>query len=270
MRITDLLSASRMRLHVAVADKQDALDQLIALTRQDGLLADPDAFRRAVLEREEQVSTAIQEGIAVPHGRGDSVRRTGLAVMTLNRGVDWGAMDGQPSDLLFLIAATEDGAGYMEILSRLMSLLMDREFQRELRSATTPEAFLAAVDKAEQARFGEEKKEADSFRILAVTACPTGIAHTYMAAEALEQAAAHLGVTIKVETRGSGGVQNRLTDEEIAAADGIILAVDRTVDEDRFAGKPVLKVPVADGVHRAEELIQTVLDKRGRELEART
>lgn len=260
MRITDLLSASRMRLHVAVADKQDALDQLIALTRQDGLLADPDAFRRAVLEREEQVSTAIQEGIAVPHGRGDSVRRTGLAVMTLNRGVDWGAMDGQPSDLLFLIAATEDGAGYMEILSRLMSLLMDREFQRELRSATTPEAFLAAVDKAEQARFGEEKKEADSFRILAVTACPTGIAHTYMAAEALEQAAAHLGVTIKVETRGSGGVQNRLTDEEIAAADGIILAVDRTVDEDRFAGKPVLKVPVADGVHRAEELIQTVLD----------
>ena len=135
MQITDLLSASRMRLHVAVADKQDALDQLIALTRQDGLLTDSDAFRRAVLEREEQVSTAIQEGIAVPHGRGASVRRTGLAVMTLNRGVEWGAMDGQPSDLLFLIAATEDGTSYMEILSRLMSLLMDREFQKQLRAA---------------------------------------------------------------------------------------------------------------------------------------
>ncbi len=260
MRITDLLSASRMRLHVAVADKQDALDQLIALIRQDGLLADPDAFRRAVLEREEQVSTAIQEGIAVPHGRGKSVRRTGLAVMTLNRGVEWGAMDGQPSDLLFLIAATEDGTSYMEILSRLMSLLMDREFQQELRSAATPEAFLAAVDRAEQARFGQEKKPQGCCRILAVTACPTGIAHTYMAAEALEQAAAHLGVSIQVETQGSGGVQNRLTEEEIAAADGIILAVDRAVDTRRFSGKPVLQVPVADGVYRAEELIQTVLD----------
>ena len=262
MQITDLLSASRMRLHVAVADKQDALDQLIALTRQDGLLTDSDAFRRAVLEREEQVSTAIQEGIAVPHGRGASVRRTGLAVMTLNRGVEWGAMDGQPSDLLFLIAATEDGTSYMEILSRLMSLLMDREFQKQLRAAATPQEFLDAVDKAEQARFGEEKPKEDAPRILAVTACPTGIAHTYMAAEALEQAASHLGVTIKVETRGSAGVQNRLTAEDIETADGIILAVDRTVDEDRFAGKPVLKVPVADGVHRPAELIQTVLDGR--------
>lgn len=257
MRITDLLSASRMQLHTAAADKQDALDRLIALQRQDGLLADPDAYRRAVLEREEQVSTAIQEGIAVPHGRGPAVRRTGLAVMTLNRGVDWGAMDGQPSDLLFLIAAAEDGAAYMEILSRLMSLLMDRQFQSELRAAATPREFLAAVDRAEQARFGPPQPAA--FRVLAVTACPTGIAHTYMAAEALEQAAARLGVRIKVETRGSAGVQNRLTSEEIAAAEGIILAADVDVDPARFAGKPVLSVPVADGVHRPEALIQAVL-----------
>ena len=258
MRITDLLHASRMQLHTAAADKQDALDRLIALQRQDGLLADPDAFRRTVLEREEKVSTAIQEGIAVPHGRGPSVRRTGLAVMTLNQGVDWGAMDGQPSDLLFLIAATEDGAAYMEILSRLMSLLMDRQFQGELRAARTPREFLAAVDKAEQARFGPEE-EPSAPQVLAVTACPTGIAHTYMAAEALEQAAARLGVRIKVETRGSAGVQNRLTAEELAAAAGVILAADVAVDRARFAGRPVLAVPVAAGVHRPEDLIQAVL-----------
>ena len=274
MRITDLLNPQSVRLGAAAADKAAAIDTLIALQEKGGHLADKAAYREAILAREGQGSTAIEAGIAVPHAKSEAVKTPGLAAMTLAEGVDYGAADKQPSDLFFMIAAPLDGNLHLEILSRLMVLLMDPGFAAKLRGAKTPEAFLAAIDEAEAAKYGEEclpkvqpakaaapapaAAQAQGYRILAVTACPTGIAHTYMAAEALEKAGKELGLPVKAETNGSGGAKNVLTADEIAAADGIIVAADKNVDTARFHGKPVLFVPVSDGIHKPAELIKQI------------
>ena len=265
MRIIDLLKADAIALNASVSTKDEAIDKMVALHAGAGNLNDAETYKGAILARESQSSTAIGEGIAVPHAKSDSVKVPGLAAITVPGGVDYGAPDGMPSDILFMIAAPLDGDLHLEILSRLMVMLMDPAFCAKLRAAKTPAKYLAIIDKAEAEKYPEEPvvKEAPKtgYQILAVTACPTGIAHTYMAAEALEKAAEKMGVTIKVETDGSGGAKNVLTKEEIANCDGIICAVDRNVEMARFDGKPVYKTAVSNGINKPEELINTILNK---------
>ena len=267
MRIIDLLSEDRILLGASAQTKEQAIDQMVELQAKSGSLKDKEGYKQAILAREQMSSTAIEAGIAVPHAKSDTVTAPSLCAMTLEKGVDYGAMDGQPSDLFFMIAAPVDGDLHLEILSHLMVLLMDPAFVAALRGAKSPKELIAAIDRFEKEKYPEEaaatvaataapKKE--GFQVLAVTACPTGIAHTYMAAEALEKAGAELGVTVKVETNGSGGVKNRLTAEEIANADGIIVAADKNVETARFAGKKVIFVPVSDGIHKAAELIRKI------------
>ena len=266
MRIIDLLKAEAIALNASVSTKDEAIDKMVALHAGVGNLNDAETYKGAILARESQSSTAIGEGIAVPHAKSDSVKVPGLAAITVPGGVDYGAPDGKPSDILFMIAAPLDGDLHLEILSRLMVMLMDPAFCAKLRAAKTPAEFLAIIDKAEAEKYPEEPvvKEAPKtgYQILAVTACPTGIAHTYMAAEALEKAAEKMGVTIKVETDGSGGAKNVLTKEEIANCAGIICAVDRNVEMARFDGKPVYKTAVSDGINKPEELINKILNKQ--------
>ena len=264
LRITDLLQAQGILLGAAPADKAAAVELLVSLQSVQGNLSNPAQFRQALMEREARSSTAIGSGIAVPHARSAAVIRPGLSAITAPGGVDWGAPDGSPSRLIFLIAAPEGEDGlHLELLSRLMRLLMREEFRAQLMAAATPAAFRAAIDRAEQAEFPEDfppHGDQPMPRVLAVTACPTGIAHTYMAAEALEQAARDMGCPIQVETNGASGAARVLTPEEIAACDGIIVAADREVDMARFDGRPVLRVPVAAGISRPAALIQAVLD----------
>lgn len=266
MRIIDLLSTDRIALGAQVSDKEQAIDKLVELQMAGGCIADREAYRKAILAREEMSSTAIEQGIAVPHAKSDAVSAPSLAAMTLTQGVDYGAMDGQPSDLFFMIAAPLNGDLHLEILSRLMVLLMDTEFVKALRSAADAQQFMAVIDRFEKEKYpqevgGTEQKpveEKAGYRVLAVTACPTGIAHTYMAAEALEKAAAQMNLSIKVETNGSAGVKNRLTAQEIEQADGIIVAADKNVETARFAGKKVLFVPVSDGIHKPQQLLEQI------------
>ena len=266
MRIIDLLKSDAIALNASVSTKDEAIDKMVALHAGAGNLNDAETYKGAILARESQSSTAIGEGIAVPHAKSDSVKVPGLAAITVPGGVDYGAPDGMPSDILFMIAAPLDGDLHLEILSRLMVMLMDPAFCAKLRAAKTPAEYLAIIDKAEAEKYPEEPvvKEAPKtgYQILAVTACPTGIAHTYMAAEALEKAAEKMGVTIKVETDGSGGAKNVLTKEEIANCDGIICAVDRNVEMARFDGKPVYKTAVSNGINKPEELINKILNKQ--------
>ena len=269
MRITDLLRPESVELHTSAANKEAAIDKLIGLHVAGGNLADVKAYKQAILAREAQSSTAIEAGIAVPHAKSEAVKRPGLAAMTLDTGVDYGAMDNKPSDLFFMIAAPMDGDLHLEILSRLMVLLMDGDFTAKLRAATTVEEFMKAIDEAEGAKYGEPaaqetaaEEKAAGYRVLAVTACPTGIAHTYMAAEALEKAGKAMDIPLKAETNGSGGAKNVLTAEEIAAADGIIVAADKNVETARFDGKRVLFVPVSEGIHHPEELIGKIVEKQ--------
>lgn len=266
MRIIDLLSTDRIALGAQVSDKEQAIDKLVELQMAGGCIDDREAYRKAILAREEMSSTAIEQGIAIPHAKSDAVSAPSLAAMTLTQGVDYGAMDGQPSDLFFMIAAPLNGDLHLEILSRLMVLLMDGEFVKALRSAADAQQFMAVIDRFEKEKYpqevgGTEQKpveEKAGYRVLAVTACPTGIAHTYMAAEALEKAAAQMNLSIKVETNGSGGVKNRLTAQEIEQADGIIVAADKNVETARFAGKKVLFVPVSDGIHKPQQLLEQI------------
>ena len=275
MRITDLLRPESVELHTSAANKEAAIDKLIGLHVAGDNLADVEAYKQAILAREAQSSTAIEAGIAVPHAKSEAVKRPGLAAMTLDTGVDYGAMDNKPSDLFFMIAAPMDGNLHLEILSRLMVLLMDGDFTARLRAATTVEEFMKAIDEAEGAKYGEPaaqetaaeaapaaEEKAAGYRVLAVTACPTGIAHTYMAAEALEKAGKAMDIPLKAETNGSGGAKNVLTAEEIAAADGIIVAADKNVETARFDGKRVLFVPVSEGIHHPEELIGKIVEKQ--------
>lgn len=264
MRIIDLLKTDAIELNTSAASKSEAIEKMVSLHQKAGNLNDAETYTKAILAREEQGSTAIGEGIAVPHAKSESVKTPGLAAITVPAGVDYGAPDGKASDILFMIAAPLDGDLHLEILSRLMVMLMDADFCAKLRAAKTPEEYIEIIDKAEAEKYPEEapaeQKKEEGYRILAVTACPTGIAHTYMAAEALQQAGEKMGITIKVETDGSGGAKNVLTKKEIEECDGIICAVDRNVEMARFNGKPVLKTSVTNGINKPEELIQKVLD----------
>lgn len=264
MRIIDLLKAEAIELDSSVNSKSQAIDALIALHNRAGNLQNVDEYKNAILARENQGTTAIGEGIAVPHAKSESVKCAGLSAITVKGGVDYNAPDGKPSDLLFMIAAPLDGDLHLEILSRLMVMLMEPEFCESLRNASTPEEFLSIIDKKEAEKYPEESKvqepKQQGYRILAVTACPTGIAHTYMAAGALEKAGEKLGYPLKAETNGSGGAKNILTKKEIEECDGIIVAADKNVKMARFDGKPVLKTSVSSGINKPEELIQKIID----------
>lgn len=264
MRITDLLRKESILLNQTLGSKEEAIDALIALHEKSGNLKDREEYKKCILAREAQGSTAVGEGVAIPHAKTDAVKRPALSAITVKNGVDYKALDGKPSNLLFMIAAPMDGDLHLEVLSRLMTLIMDEDFRNRLLSAETAEEFLDIIDKKETEKYPDEAvkeadKEAKTYKILAVTACPTGIAHTYMAAEALQKAGQEMGVPIKVETNGSGGAKNILTAEEIKNADGIILAADKEVETSRFDGKKVLSVKVSDGIKKPKELIEKVL-----------
>ena len=266
MRIIDLLKPEAITLGLDISSKDDAINALIGLHAAAGNLKDKDAYKAAILAREEQGSTAIGDGIAVPHAKTSAVKAPALAAITVKNGVDYGAPDGKPSDLLFMIAATEDGDVHLEILSRLMVMLMDPDFTAKLRAAKSVDEFLQIIDAQEKIKYPNEevqsaaKEQPKGYKILGVTACPTGIAHTYMAAEALEKKAKEMGYSIKVETDGSGGAKNVLTKKEIEECDGIIVAADKNVEMARFDGKKVLKTSVSSGINKPGELIQRVVD----------
>ena len=270
MKIADLLAKESIDLQAKVGSKAEALEHLVTLMAKSGKLADEAEYKRCVLAREEEGSTGIGEGIAIPHAKTNAVKAPGLAAMIVSEGVDFASLDDQPAKLFFLIAApdTEDNV-HLDVLSRLSTLLMDEKFTTALYAAKSPKEFLSIIDKFEADKLAEEAEEAADQAVeatvaerlvLAVTACPTGIAHTYMAAEALQNMAEKMGVTMKVETNGSGGVKNKLTAEEIAAAEGIIVACDKNVPVERFAGKPVIFVKVADGINKPKELIEAILE----------
>lgn len=264
MRIVDLLSKDSITLNAAPKSKAEAIDMLVDLQVKGGKIADREAYKKGILAREEMSSTAVGEGIAIPHAKSTAVKAPSLAAMTVPQGVDYEAMDDEPSNLLFMIAAPNDGDVHLEVLSRLMTILMDENFRDKLLAASSKDAFLQIIDDMEKEKYPDEPKEVETapsnatYKVLAVTACPTGIAHTYMAAEALEKAGKKLDITIKVETNGSGGAKNVLTKEEIAACDGIIVAADKTVEMARFDGKKVIRTKVSDGIKIPEELINRI------------
>lgn len=272
MRIRELLKKEGIALGVKVDSKDAAIDYLIDLHVKSGNITDKAEFKKGILAREESGSTGVGEGIAIPHSKNAAVKQPGLAAMTVPDGVDYDSLDGQPANLFFMIAAPEKGADvHLEVLSRLSMLLMDENFRAELLAAKNADQFLDICSKYEMEKFADELGEATEdkkenapektgYRVLAVTACPTGIAHTFMAAEALEKKGNEMGISIKVETNGSGGVKNRLTAKEIEECDGIIVAADKNVETARFDGKPVLFTKVADGIHKPEELINKVID----------
>lgn len=264
MNITELLKKESILLGGQASSKEEAIDQLVGLMEQGKRLEDKAGYKAGILAREALGSTAIGEGIAIPHAKVAAVKEPGLAAMVLPAGVDYDAFDGSLANLIFMIAAPEGEADtHLEALSRLSTLLMVPGFKENLIHAKTKEEFLGIIDKAEKERFGEvkpavlqDKKETAGYRVLAVTACPTGIAHTFMAAENLENAGKKLGISVKAETNGSGGAQNVLTQEEIQAADAIIIAADKNVEMARFDGKPVIMTSVSEGIHKGEELVE--------------
>lgn len=265
MKIIDLLDDRSILLDGSVADKKAALDQMVELMDASGKLRDKETYRQGVYAREQEGSTGIGEGIAIPHCKSDAVIKPGLAAMVVKDGVEFESLDGQPAHLFFLIAApnTEDNV-HLDVLSRLSVLLMDEDFTNKLRQATSVSEFKQIIEEAEKSSENEgdtavERADSEHY-IVAVTGCPTGIAHTYMAAEALEKKAKELGYSIKVETRGAGGAKNVLTADEIERADGIIVAADTQVPMDRFQGKPTVVTKVADGINKPEELLREIVD----------
>lgn len=270
MTIRDLLAAESINLNGTPAGKTEALNQCIDLMAKSGKIADVEKYRKGVFAREEEGTTGIGMGIAIPHCKSDAVTKAGLAAMVVKDGVDFESLDGTPARIIFLIAApnTEDNV-HLQVLSKLSVMLMDEQFTNSLINAGSVDEFLNIIDSAEKAKDEKEAvKEAkakepvevkkDDVFIVAVTACPTGIAHTYMAAEAIEKKAKELGYQVKVETRGSGGAKNVLTDDEIAKAAGVIVACDTNVPTDRFDGKKVIECQVSDGINKAEELIKRI------------
>lgn len=271
MRIIDLLDTKSINLNGTPKTKSEALDEVINLMYASGKISDKEAYRKTVYEREEESTTGIGEGIAIPHGKSYAVDKAGLAAMVVKNGVEFDSLDGEPVELIFLIAApdTEDNV-HLDVLSKLSVLLMEENFTKKLKNAESVEEFLKIIDEADKEKNNSEHSEkvinnpeysekAINYTILAVTGCPTGIAHTYMAAEALEKAAKKAGCTIKVETRGSGGAKNVLTDEEIENAKCIIVAADTNVPMDRFAGKMMIECQVSDGISKADKLIDSAL-----------
>ena len=263
MRITDLLKKDSILLGGSPKSKSEAIDMLVELQVKGGNIADKEEYKKGILAREEKGSTAVGDGIAIPHAKSEAVKAPSLAAMTVPEGVDYEALDDEPSNLLFMIAAPNDGDVHLEVLSRLMTILMDEDFRKKLLGAKDTDEFLKIIDDMENEKYPDEPKTksetAKGYKVLAVTACPTGIAHTYMAAEALEKAGEKLGISIKVETNGSGGTKNILTDEEIAACDGIIIAADKSVAMARFNGKKVIRTKVSDGIKIPDELINRIV-----------
>ena len=264
MRIVDLLHEQGIDLNFAPKNKAEAIDMLVELMDKTGNLNDKDGYKEAILAREDLSTTGIGDGIAIPHGKTKAVKNASLAAAVSKEGVDYDALDGMPSHLFFMIAAPEgENEVHLEVLARLSTILMDEEFRKSLINAKDKKEFLNLIDKKEKEKFpdeqeGEAEVNADvrtGYRVLAVTACPTGIAHTYMAAESLNGKAEEMGISIKVETNGSGGAKNVLTDEEIANAECIIVAADKKVEMARFEGKKVIQTKVANGIHKTEELL---------------
>lgn len=273
MKITELLNLESIDLNVELSGKEAAIDYLVELMNRGGRLNDKEGYRQGILTRESLGSTAVGEGIAIPHAKVGAVKEAGLAAITVPEGVDYEAFDGSPANLIFMIAAPEGGGDvHLEALSKLSTLLMVPGFKDALLKAETKEAFLKVIDQAEAKRYEESEKkqeethqetgesetvfQACGYRVLAVTACPTGIAHTFMAAENLENVGKSLGIPLKAETNGSAGAQNVLTAAEIAAADCIIIAADKNVEMARFHGKPVIQTSVSEGIHHGEKLIR--------------
>ena len=270
MKITDLLAKESIDLGVKVSDKNDALKHMADLMDRSGKLSDKKLYLEAVQAREAEGTTGVGGGIAIPHGRCSGVKEAGLAAMTVDGGVEFEALDSKPVELAFMIAAPESsGNVHLEILSKLAMMLMDEKFVADLKNAKNAKEFLSIIDKAEKAKDEETANKSAApvtdvltgeHLVLAVTACPTGIAHTYMAAEAIEKAAKAKGYQVKVETRGSGGAKNILTDEEIAKADGIIVAADTNVPMDRFDGRKVVECQVSKGINKADELVAAIIN----------
>ena len=274
MQITDLLKRESVELNGSAGSKAEALDKLIQLMVKQGNIADPEEYRKKVFAREEEGSTGVGEGVAIPHAKTAAVTRPGLAFMRCTDGVEFDSLDGQPARLFFLIAApdTKDNV-HLDVLSRLSTLLMDPDFIDGIMAVDSVDGLYDLIGKAEKEKFPEESGEdqpaeeaapapeaaPQGYQVLAVTACPTGIAHTYMAAESLEQHASRRGISIKVETNGQSGVKNALTAEDIAGATGIIVAADKYVPMNRFKGKPVVIVKVADGINKADQLLDEAL-----------
>lgn len=271
MQITDLLKRESVELNGSATDKKDALEKMVALMVKQGNIADPETYKKKVFAREEEGSTGVGEGVAIPHAKTAAVTKPGLAFMRCKDGVEFDSLDGQPAKLFFLIAApdTKDNV-HLDVLSRLSTLLMDPDFIDGLMAVDTVDALYEMIAKAEKEKFPEEEPQEEApaaaeeakpegYQVLAVTACPTGIAHTYMAAESLEQHAAKRGISIKVETNGQSGVKNALTADDIANATGIIVAADKYVPMNRFKGKRVVIVKVADGINKADQLLDEAL-----------
>lgn len=260
MKITDLIKKDSIDLNVKASTKEEIIQKAVELMSKNGNIVNKDEYLKLVLKREEEGSTGIGEEIAIPHGKGDSISSPGIAAMVIPDGVDFKSLDEKPVKLLFLIAApnTKDNV-HLEVLSRLSTLLMDEKFRKELLDAKSKDEFLEIIDKAEKEKVEEKKEEKGNYELLGITGCPTGIAHTYMAAEALEQMGNELGHPIKVETQGQSGAENILTEEEIKKAKAIIVAADVNIDLSRFDGKRILRTRVSDGIHKPKELIEKAL-----------
>ena len=260
MKITDLLTKESIDLNVKASNKKDVIEKAVDLMQHNGNIKDKAEYLKLVMKREEEGTTGVGEEIAIPHGKGEVIAKPGLAAMVIPDGVDFESLDGKPIKLLFLIAAPDNKENvHLEVLSRLSTLLMDEKFRKELINAKTKEEFLKIIEKAEKANEEEKNEDKNNYELLGITACPTGIAHTYMAAESLEQMGKELGHPIKVETQGQSGTKNKLTDEEIKNAKAIIIAADVKVDLSRFDGKKILRTGVSDGIHKPKELIEKAL-----------
>lgn len=278
MRIRDLLDKQSVCLNAAPVSKEAAIATLADFMAKSGCISDVDSYREAVFERERKSSTGLGEGIAIPHAKSDAVLRPGLASMVVPNGVDFDSIDGEPVHLLFMIASPLQASdSHLDVLARLSTLLINEDFRKSLLAAKTVDEYLDAIDRAEAAEDEKEAQEAaeaeqakqesadqpaakKGYDIVAVTACPAGLSHTYMAAEALEHKAKEMGISIKVEADGAAGNRNSLLPEDIASAKAVIVAADRAIDIDRFVGKRMVRTGVVDGVHRPEELIKKALD----------
>ena len=259
MKITDLLKKESIDLNVKASSKKEVIEKAVKLMEHNGNIKDKQKYLELVIKREEEGSTGVGEGIAIPHGKGDVISKPGLAAMVIPDGVDFNSLDGKPVKLLFLIAAPNSKDNlHLEVLSRLSALLMNEKFKNDLLNAKTKEEFLEIIDKADENK--SMNKSYNNYELLGITACPTGIAHTYMAAESLEQMGKELGHPIKIETQGQSGTKNKLTDEEIKNAKAIIIAADVKVDLSRFDGKRILRTGVSEGIHKPKELIEKALN----------
>lgn len=261
MRITDLLSEKAIELNVKAKDKNDIINKMAELMLKTGRITDVNEYKELVFKREEEGSTGVGEGIAIPHGKGNCVTEPGLVAMVVPEGVEYNALDGKPVNLLFMIAAPDTNSNvHLDVLSRLSTMLMDADFKNKLISAKSKKEFLEIINETEKEKFKEETKQGNGYEILGITACPTGIAHTYMAAETLENAGKEMGHLVKIETQGQSGVKNKLTKEEIRNAKAIIIAADIDIDLSRFKGKKILKAKVSDGIHKPKDLIEKALN----------